>query len=97
MRFEDYAEFVGKTAIHPLEMPRGAHKHMAGLLYCATKLCGESGEVAEKIGKALRDDGGQITKDRKNQLELEVGDVLWYVVRLCDLLGIHPDRDWETA
>lgn len=57
------------------------------LAYATLKLNGEAGEVAELIGKALRDDGGVISMERSANLEKEVGDVLWYVAELCTIMG----------
>lgn len=57
------------------------------LAYATLKLNGEAGEVAELIGKALRDDGGVISMERSAKLEKEVGDVLWYVAELCTIMG----------
>lgn len=57
------------------------------LAYCTMKLTGESGEVAELIGKALRDDGMRITPERMDALKKELGDVLWYISQLCNELG----------
>ena len=92
MNLNDYMREAEKTAIHPVTIPNGAHPAMAGLLYCATKLCGESGEVAEHIGKALRDDDGRFTDERIVKMRKELGDVFWYLARICGLLGIDPDR-----
>lgn len=57
------------------------------LSYVTLKLNGEAGEVAELIGKALRDDSGVITMERSAKLEKEVGDVLWYVAEICTIMG----------
>ena len=58
------------------------------ILYPALKLAGESGEVAEKIGKVLRDgDGNFDDMHIRDSLALELGDVLWYVAALANSLG----------
>lgn len=49
--FAEYQEGTAKTAIYP------GQGTALGLVYCALKLAGESGEVAENVGKAIRDDG----------------------------------------
>ncbi len=53
----EYQEDAVATAIYP---GKGA---CAGALYCALKLAGEAGEVAEKVGKAIRDDGFLFSED----------------------------------
>lgn len=60
-----------------------------GLYYCGLKLAGEAGEVAEHIGKAIRDNDGVITEERRAALKIELGDVLWYVGALCTELGFE--------
>ena len=60
--------------------------------YLALKLCGESGEVAEHIGKSIRDDAGEITPARRDALKKELGDVLWYVANLAHELGFSLEN-----
>ena len=74
MCMDEYQEEAKATAIYPQER---------GLEYLALKLCGEAGEVAEKIGKSIRDNKPLDDKD----LAKELGDVLWYVANLADFLG----------
>lgn len=62
------------------------------LAYCTGKLNGEAGEVAELVFKALRDGGvhaGLIDHERAVSLRKELGDVLWYVANICDILGFN--------
>lgn len=47
---DEYQEHALSTAIYP-----GQHTPL-GLMYLALKLNGESGEFAEHLGKAMRDD-----------------------------------------
>lgn len=87
MTFEEYSNQALLTADYP---DRGANT-----IYPALKLCGEAGEVAEKIGKLWRNKG-QIQgveyeyKDT-TAIALELGDVLWYVAALCDELNIEME------
>lgn len=72
--FEDYFEFTSTTAIYP---------NTEANSYLVLGLVGEAGEVAEKTKKVLRDG----TPMDRELLKLELGDVLWYLTRLCDEYG----------
>jgi NTP pyrophosphatase (non-canonical NTP hydrolase) len=76
----DYQDFVGKTHF--------AAKDLPPLLYPALGLAGETGEVIEIIKKITRDDGGDISEDRRQKLILELGDVLWYVTRIASVIDV---------
>lgn len=56
-------------------------------------LCGESGEVAEKVKKVIRDKNGFYDVDTINDIILELGDVLWYLAGIAHELG----TDLETV
>lgn len=70
MNIDDYQRFASITAKYPKEK---------GLEYCVLGLASEAGEVAGKLKKAIRDEDGVISDERKADLIAEVGDVLWYV------------------
>ena len=72
MKFDEYQAATEETAIYPEDQ---------ALEYLALGLNGESGEVAEKIKKHIRD-GKEIDED----FAKELGDVLWYLARLIDEL-----------
>lgn len=74
MNFKEYQELAATTAIYPEEYR---------IVYPALGLAGESGEVAEKVKKYIRD--GNLDRDL---LAKELGDVLWYVSALSRDLGI---------
>lgn len=61
---------------------------LVSISYVGLKLAGEAGELSEKVGKAIRDDGGVLTETRRDDLVSEAGDVFWYLAELMTLLGI---------
>ena len=72
MTFDEYQEFARSTVIYPEDVK---------VVYPTLGLCGEAGEVAEKIKKHMRDGRSLVG------VGLELGDVLWYISALADDLG----------
>lgn len=60
-----------------------AYPEKFAIIYPALGLCGESGEIAEKVKKFLR---GDRELDREGLLK-ELGDPLWYITSLAADLG----------
>ena len=82
MELSDYQRRSRATAQYP---------RSAWLAYPALGLAGEAGEVAEHAKKAIRDDGAQITDERRAAMSKELGDVLWYVAQLASELELDLD------
>ncbi|MAV98288.1 MAG: hypothetical protein CML81_00580 [Rhodobiaceae bacterium] len=74
--FDSYQKEAHSTAVYPPEM---------GMAYCVTGLCAETGEVADKIAKYYRGDGGL----DEQGLKKELGDVLWFIAELSTHLGFN--------
>tara|TARA_Y100001968_G_C19425252_1_gene753984 strand:- start:1296 stop:1625 length:330 start_codon:yes stop_codon:yes gene_type:complete len=58
-------------------------------IYPTLGLAGESGEVADKVKKVIRDNSGVFDSSSKESIKLELGDVLWYVAQLSSELGFE--------
>ncbi len=84
MDFNEYQKKSRKTAIYP---DAGSN-----FIYPTLGLAGESGEVAEKIKKVIRDKGGKIDEETKEKIEKELGDVLWYVSQIVTELGLDLNK-----
>jgi NTP pyrophosphatase (non-canonical NTP hydrolase) len=80
MKIDEYQESAEETAIFPDELPEEVD---AGLVYCVMGLSGEAGECLEKVKKAIREDDEKYLEE----LEDELGDVLWYWSQAVNELG----------
>ncbi len=88
MELADYQSRSRATAVYP-----GAGEN---LLYPTLGLCGEAGEVAEKIKKMIRDDGGVLSDERRAALSKELGDVLWYLAQIATEADLQLDAIAEA-
>jgi len=79
MNFETYQINARKTAIYP--------SLGSNYVYPTLGLVGESGEVAEKVKKVIRDKNGIFDEETLIGLKKELGDVLWYVSNICSELN----------
>ena len=79
MTFDEYQEKAIATAIYGKEN---------AIVYPTLGLTGEAGEVAEKVKKVLRDNGGIFTAEKKEEIVKEIGDALWYCAALARDLGV---------
>ena len=65
------------------------------LTYAALGLVGEAGEIANKAKKIIRDDNNIVTDEKRAAIKKEIGDVLWYVSRICSELGFTLEEVME--
>ncbi|WP_203569177.1 nucleoside triphosphate pyrophosphohydrolase family protein [Aestuariimicrobium ganziense] len=84
MDFDEYQRLALRTA-----SPRTAPHE---LLHLVLGLVGETGEVAEKFKKWVRDDASDESRIDRADLTKELGDVLWYAAVLADYLDISFDE-----
>lgn len=84
MKLNEYQEEASSTAIFPNELPDFLD---IGQVYTVLGQTGESGEIAEKLKKAIREDDEMYIEE----MRAEVGDVLWYLSQVCE------EFDWEMG
>ncbi len=83
--FDDYQQAAAQTAIYP----HHGEQNLGALLYVTLGLAGEAGELANKVKKILRDEGGVITPPIRQALIEEIGDCLWYVAMIAHELDYN--------
>jgi NTP pyrophosphatase (non-canonical NTP hydrolase) len=84
MTFADYQIEARKTAIYP--------NVGSNYIYPVLGLCGEAGEVAEKVKKIIRDKDGKVSDEDRKAIAKELGDGLWYLSNLCCEFGLTLDQ-----
>lgn len=77
MNINDYQKEASTTALYKDK-----------LIYPTLGLCGEAGEISNKVKKILRDSGGELLPEVRNDLIKELGDVLWYVSAIATDLNV---------
>ena len=87
MDINDYQKEAAKTDTFNDELPV-TDLTTTGFVEKVLGLSGEAGEVADKIKKIIRDKDGKLTEEDKQEIALELGDVLWYLANISRVLGI---------
>lgn len=87
LSFTEYQLATASTAVYP----GAGNGSMLALCYLGLGL-GEAGEVQGKIKKILRDDEGVLSPEKRDQIGDELSDLLWYVARLSDELGLSLEQ-----
>ena len=82
MDFNEYQKKAAETAEFGDDFP------VDPLIYTTLGLAGEEGEVVEKVKKIIRNDRNNITEKKREELKLELGDVLWYLSQIAYQLDI---------
>jgi NTP pyrophosphatase (non-canonical NTP hydrolase) len=99
MEFKDYQEKALRTAVFTndgnvvfesssIEDSSLSYTTNMDFIYPLLGLVGETGEVAEKIKKIIRDKKGILTLEERLELKKELGDVLWYLAVLAATLKL---------
>lgn len=74
----EYQKAAMSTAIYPKDND---------IAYLALAVCGEAGELADKVKKVIRDHNGEYSPEKKRAIIEEAGDCLWYIANLSAALG----------
>lgn len=96
MNINDYTRWTDETAVYP-EAGRNTERE---LNYLIMAFSGESGEVANEFKKRIRDKtvilekfrSPKLTPLQKEKLVKELGDSLWYMVRIAKVLGYSMEQ-----
>jgi len=79
---DEYQAFTKTTVVYP-SLDQAKHEKIVEVMYLTLGLTGETGEIAEKVKKWYRDEKLDVPL-----IEKEIGDVCWYLARICDTLGL---------
>ncbi len=88
MNFNDYQK---KAITTDLSAGKGHEVLSIAFMDKVLGLLGESGEIAEKFKKILRDKDGHLDEADRKELTKELGDVLWYIALLARYLNVELD------
>jgi len=99
MNFNEYQEKALETAIFEkqgqlgfIELSPDSNEGMVNFtsfIYPVLGLCGETGEIAEKIKKLIRDKKAILDEEFISEIKKELGDVLWYLAVLAKQFDLN--------
>lgn len=84
MNLDEYQRLAKRTAA-PKDKKNEIFQLLLGLV-------GESGEVAEKMKKIVRDHDSDFSKVDTDDLKKELGDILWYLAMLADYFDLSLEE-----
>ena len=85
MELNEYQKKAKETAMYP--------NVGENITYPVLGLAGEAGEIANRVKKIQRDEDNVLSKETKETIIKELGDVLWYVA----ILASELDSDLESV
>lgn len=93
LTLDEYQTFANNMSGYEFDTISESSKASHELVFNLIGLCGEAGEVAEKIKKAIRrsnmdDVSSSLSDSYKNSIALELGDTFYYLARVANLLGL---------
>jgi len=86
MTFDEYQKLALKTEM--MQRPKIINANDPAFVAKILGLVGESGELADKYKKLVRDKGGFISEEDKIGMAKEIGDILWYLTVVSDYLDL---------
>ena len=81
----EFADYTEPTVVDSWNLQRGTE---IPYVYPAMGLAEEAGEVLGKFAKAVRDERGVISPERKLAIVGELGDCCWFIAELATLLDV---------
>jgi len=78
----EYQQWTNETAVEHATSDTDGVDKTDSVVFLSLALNGETGEVAEKAKRVVRGDG------ELEDIANEIGDVLWYLARIADELGV---------
>jgi NTP pyrophosphatase (non-canonical NTP hydrolase) len=91
---DQYQNFANAVSGHEfVALIEDSFKVSHELVFNALGLAGEAGEVVEKVKKAIRLSNinnvyDSLTEEKKKGIAKELGDTLYYLSRVADMLGL---------
>lgn len=89
MKIKDYSTQAITTLLDQHDLSKDMSPALLSQVF---GLVGESGEVAEKFKKLIRDKQGVISEEDRQEIIKELGDILWYVNSVATLLGSNLEE-----
>lgn len=89
--FNDYQVRANEAAVYSKAIADAGYNEalrVHRLSFVALGLTGEAGEVANKVKKILRDNGGVVSPEARSEIADELGDVLWYLSQACTEIDV---------
>ncbi|MBM6993827.1 MAG: nucleoside triphosphate pyrophosphohydrolase family protein [Prevotella sp.] len=83
MEMNEYQEQALSTAVYPQALR---------IVYPALGLAGETGEVADKVKKEVRDRAAAFSPETRVEIAKELGDVMWYIAAMAHDLGFSLEE-----
>jgi NTP pyrophosphatase (non-canonical NTP hydrolase) len=97
MEFKEYQTTAHKTAqypqvkVHPNKTGPD-YSVEANWIYPVFGLVGETGELAEKLKKVIRNQDGILLGQEAIEIGKEIGDILWYLSEVATALNLDLDN-----